>query len=126
MTDTSTVTVAIPCFSLDRWDDLLRVVGSVRVQSRAPDELIIVVDHNAELLERARAAFPEARVIANHEQRGSSGARNTALAHVSSEIVAFLDDDVDAAPNWLAELLVGYDDPAVLGVGGAVTPPLGR
>lgn len=117
-----TAAVAIPCFSLDRWDDLRRAIGSVRAQSRAPEELIIVVDHNAELLRRVGLEFPEARVIANEEQQGSSGARNTALAHVTTDIVAFLDDDVIAATNWLQELLLGYDDPTVLGVGGAITP----
>ena len=37
-------------------------------------------------------------------------------------IVAFLDDDAEAAPDWLERLAALYDDPDVLAVGGRVVP----
>ena len=36
--------------------------------------------------------------------------------------MAFLDDDAEAAPDWLERLLALYDDPDVLAVGGRVEP----
>jgi len=38
------------------------------------------------------------------------------------ELIAFLDDDAEAEPGWLAALCEPYDDPRVLGVGGAILP----
>ena len=34
------------------------------------------------------------------------------------DVVAFLDDDAEADPGWLEELLAQYDDPHVAGAGG--------
>ena len=42
---------------------------------------------------------------------GLSGARNTGVAAARGEVVAFLDDDAVAAPDWLEHLLRPYDDP---------------
>jgi GT2 family glycosyltransferase len=40
-------------------------------------------------------------------------------------VVAFLDDDAAAAPEWAERLLAAYDRPAVIGVGGRVDPRWG-
>jgi len=34
------------------------------------------------------------------------------------DVVAFLDDDAEADPGWLEELLARYDEPSVMGAGG--------
>src|SRR5581483_7826900 len=39
-----------------------------------------------------------------------------------SDAIAFLDDDAAADPSWLAELLRGYQERDVLGVGGRIDP----
>jgi len=61
-------------------------------------------------------------VALNRGRRGLSGARNAGVAAADAEIVAFLDDDAEAAPDWLARLLALYDDPRVLGAGGTIEP----
>jgi GT2 family glycosyltransferase len=81
-----------------------------------------VVDHNRPLLDRAQAAFPEVQVVPNTGRRGLSGARNTGVSHAIGDIVAFLDDDARAEPDWLQRLAAGYSNPSVVGVGGAATP----
>jgi len=114
--------VVVCAYSDARWNALLAAVESVRRQTVAPRELILVIDHNANLLARARQALPEVCVIENRAERGLSGARNTGLGLARAEVVAFLDDDAIAAPDWLGHLLAGYADPNVLGVGGKIDP----
>lgn len=116
------VSVVICSCTMKRWRDLGQAVESVLAQSRPAHELVVVIDGEPELLERARAAFPAARVMASQEKRGISGARNTGLRHVSGPVVAFLDDDARADPGWLAAIAPWYGDPGVVGVGGHIEP----
>jgi len=117
-----TISVVICAYTLDRLDVMGEAIASLRAQTLAPHEVILVVDHAPELLEEARRRWPELKIVANREQQGLSGARNTGVAEASGEVVAFLDDDAMAAPEWLAHLSDAYADPGVLGAGGAVHP----
>jgi hypothetical protein len=116
------VSVVIAAYSADRWTQLRDAVASVVAQHRPAIETIVVVDHNPELLDRARRELTDAVVIPNAGQRGASGARNTGVARTHGEVVAFLDDDACATPEWLAAMTVHFADPAVAGVGGRVDP----
>jgi GT2 family glycosyltransferase len=116
------VTVVICAYTERRWAQIGRAVASVRAQRRPAEELVLVVDHNPGLLERARTAFPELTVVPSAGPRGLSGARNTGVARARGDLVAFLDDDAEAEPDWLATLLPHYRDPAVLAVGGRAVP----
>lgn len=117
-----TVSVAICAFSLQRWPALGRAMESVLRQSRSPDEIILVIDHNATLLEKCQAQWPECRVLASVGSPGLSGARNTALDNGRGDLIAFLDDDAVAEPEWLASLEACYADDRVVAAGGVVIP----
>src|SRR5262245_28703548 len=116
------ISVVICAHTEARWEHLARAVESLRSQSVAPREILVVIDHNLALADRACHQLPGARVIENRHQRGISGARNSGIAAAQGAIVAFLDDDAVAAPDWLDRLLDGYRGPNVLGVGGAIEP----
>jgi glucosyl-dolichyl phosphate glucuronosyltransferase len=120
------VAVVVCAYTLNRWDDLTASLASAAAQVPAPAEILLVVDHNDELLERARrelaAVHSTLRILGNDRQRGLSGARNTALANTQADIVAFLDDDAAAEPGWLARLVAPYADPSVIAVGGSANP----
>jgi GT2 family glycosyltransferase len=116
------VSVVVCAYTAARWDDLRRSLESLRRQRMPPREVVLVIDHDPPLLERARAAFPDVVTVANRHRRGLSGARNTGLELARGAITAFLDDDACADPDWLERLVSGYDDPAVAGVGGAIDP----
>jgi GT2 family glycosyltransferase len=114
--------VVICAYTERRWDDIVGAVGSIRAQTRPPARTVLVVDHNPSLLARARAAFPELVVVPNSGRRGLAGGRNTGISHAIGDVVAFLDDDAVAAPDWLEHLTAPYADARVLGVGGAIEP----
>jgi GT2 family glycosyltransferase len=126
----ATVSVIICCYTERRWDDVMAGLRSLRAQSRRPDQVVVVVDHNDELLQRlARTIDPDGRtmvLVANEGAQGLSGARNTGVAAATGDVVAFLDDDAAAGDDrWVAGLLAPYDDPQVWGVGGAAHPDWG-
>jgi cellulose synthase/poly-beta-1,6-N-acetylglucosamine synthase-like glycosyltransferase len=110
--------VVICAYTLDRWADLDRAVASAQAQSAPAAEIILVTDHNAELAQRARAAWPLIRITESRGIRGLSGARNTGVEDAAGELVAFLDDDAAADPGWLAALVSPYSDGRVVATGG--------
>jgi O-antigen biosynthesis protein len=117
-----TVSVIVCAFDDGRQALLEECLRAVLGQSRPPEELVLVVDHNDELERRMREAHPQATVVANDGPQGLSQARNTGVRNSSGDIVVFLDDDACPEHEWLAELLAGYDDPLVMGAGGMVLP----
>jgi len=91
------VTVVVPAFNSlpDTLDDIDR---------------LIVVDDGSEPALRTNPRYTTIRLETN---RGPATARNAGLATVDTALVAFVDTDVDAAPNWFEPLLAHFDDPRV-------------
>ncbi|TDO34234.1 glycosyl transferase family 2 [Kribbella sp. VKM Ac-2527] len=117
------VSVVICAYTMTRWAQLVDAVGSVRQQTRPADEIVVVIDHCDDLLDRAKNELgADVRVLANDAAKGLSGARNTGVEAASGDVVAFLDDDAAAEPAWLERLTAHYADRDVIGVGGLVVP----
>jgi GT2 family glycosyltransferase len=116
------VAVILCAYTEKRWEALKSAIASVQQQTMPPNDLILVIDHNPALYERACSTFTGVKVIENHEARGLSGARNSGIAATTSDIIAFMDEDAQADAEWLARLLPHYDNPHVIGVGGAILP----
>jgi len=114
--------VVVAAHTMDRWDDILAGQDALAHQTVQPLETILVVDHNEALLARAREAFPRVRVVDNPRTPGASGARNTGIALAKGSVIAFVDDDARPEPDWVEQLLAGYDDDRVMAVGGVATP----
>jgi len=122
MIDIHDISVVICAYTLNRWDDLVSAVESMRSQTLQPHEVIVVIDHNPELFARAGNALDGVVVVENHESKGLSGARNSGIARARGHIVAFMDEDAVAEPQWLERLSADYADERVVGIGGAVEP----
>lgn len=120
------VTVVICAYSLHRLEILTHAVAAVHDQLREGDELLVVIDHNQQLLDAARTALADGsqplRVIPNENQRGLSGARNAGIAASRGELIAFLDDDAVPRAGWLQQLTEPFADPDVIGTGGVAAP----
>jgi GT2 family glycosyltransferase len=116
------VSVVIACFTEKRWSDLVDAVASVKKQSLLAKEIIIAVDHNPSLLKRITTEISDVIAIPNKFARGAPGARNSGVAASTGAILAFLDDDAVADPDWLLRLSDGYADESVCAVGGRINP----
>ncbi|MBI4941936.1 MAG: glycosyltransferase, partial [Actinobacteria bacterium] len=121
------ISVVVCAYTLDRWGDLVRAVESLLGQAEPVGEVLLVVDHSDALLEAARRQWPDLAVVPSTGTKGLSGARDTGAALATRAVVAYLDDDAAAAPDWSAHLAAAYG-PDVLGVGGLIVPrwPGGR
>ncbi|MGB7925868.1 MAG: glycosyltransferase family 2 protein [Pyrinomonadaceae bacterium] len=122
------VTVIIATYN--RADMLPEAVESVLAQDAFGVRYeVIVVDNNSpdqtrEVVESiiARGDAPNLRYLFEGKQ-GVAHARNTALAHARAPIIAFTDDDVRVAPDWVATIKRSLDEhPEVDCVGGKVLP----
>ncbi|MDQ3004201.1 MAG: glycosyltransferase [Chloroflexota bacterium] len=116
------ISVVICAYTDERWNELLASVESVQKQTLPPLEIIVVIDHNDALYQRACKTLKNSMVIENQEARGLSGARNSALALAKGSVIAFIDEDATASPDWLETLTANYQDKTVLGVGGQIKP----
>jgi glucosyl-dolichyl phosphate glucuronosyltransferase len=116
------ISVVICAYTDRRFDDVLAAVASVRAQSVPALEILLVVDHNPPLLARLAGALTDVTATENAGRRGLSGGKNTGVALARGEVVAFLDDDAVAEPDWLRHFGDAYQDPAVMGVGGLTRP----
>jgi glucosyl-dolichyl phosphate glucuronosyltransferase len=116
------ISVVICAYTTERLPSMHEAVAALEAGTVPPDQIVIVIDHSDELLAQARSIWPAHVVIENDGPNGLSGARNAGVAAATAEVVAFLDDDAIPDPDWVERLRTAYEDPAVLGVGGAVRP----
>ena len=122
------ITVMVPTF--DRPEGVTRAVRSLFEQTLAETGFtIIIVDNTPDataataIAELRHACPPSIKLVTLHEPRpGVANARNTAMASVDGDLVAFLDDDQSAPETWLESLLEAYEScPAAVTFGPVVT-----
>ena len=114
--------VVVAAWSSEAKRDLEECLAGLAGQTLPPQQVVVVIDHNPELAAWARAALDGADVLENSGERGIVGARNTGIAAVDAEIVAFTDDDAVPDPGWLEAMVAALEDPEALGVGGELVP----
>lgn len=121
------VTVVIPAYNLESY--LRDAVESVLRQSYSGDVSIVILDDGSTdgTLALARELESQSSAIRVHTQsnQGRAKTRNRLLELAGTEVIAWLDADDLAAPEWLAEqvgYLVGHPDcGAVSGQGYSMT-----
>jgi mycofactocin system glycosyltransferase len=104
----SDVTVVVPV--RDRPHELDRCLAALQ-----PGPSVIVVDDGSDQPGAIKAICHRyaARVIRRPRPGGPAAARNAALAHATTELIAFLDSDCVPRPGWLERLVPHFDDPLV-------------
>jgi GT2 family glycosyltransferase len=112
--------VSVVVCTRDRPDDLRRCLAALALCEPAPRE-VIVVDNAPAGAAAVVAGFPGV-VCLPEPAPGLSNARNAGVRAARGAIVAFTDDDVEVAPDWIARLVAPFADPAVACVTGLVLP----
>jgi len=111
---------------------LMRCLDALKAQSYHDFEVIVVDDGSTDgtpnaLAERAQyRASPRLQWFRNGRQSGANYSRNRAIRESRAEFIAFLDDDCITDPDWLANLMAGFDSDRVAAVTGLVRDPQPR
>ncbi|MDI7775448.1 glycosyltransferase family 2 protein [Asticcacaulis sp. EMRT-3] len=108
----TTISVIIPTFR--RSEGLATALLCLTHQTLTGFD-VIVCDNSPEASARAQvtafAASVDFDVIYLHEPAtGVANARNRAVAACTADFIAFLDDDEEAPPDWLARLMAAQSD----------------
>jgi mycofactocin system glycosyltransferase len=107
------VTVVVPV--RDRVGQLDRCLAALA----AGDRVVVVDDGSADPATIAAVVRRhQARLLRSPVSGGPAAARNAGLADLESDLVAFVDSDLQVPAGWLERLTGHFDDPAV----GAVAP----
>lgn len=117
--------VSVVVVTYRRADQLATCLEHLGRQTRPPEEILVVdASPDNETSEMLTARFPEVISLRNPAGLGTMAtSRAIGLDHATGEIVAYIDDDAYADPDWLAELVRPYEDPGVGGVGGRASVP---
>ena len=111
------VSVIIP--HLNQHEQALRCLESIAAQSWPADatEVIIVDNGSREPLSAVQAAYPDVRIL-KEDQPGPGLARNLGVAAARGGILAFIDADCRADPDWIAAAVRGLGAADATGVVG--------
>lgn len=98
------VSVVIPNYN--RSADLALCIGSLLAQDY-PDIEVIVVDDGSDdgAPDMVREKYPQVRLIANKVNRGFPAVVNDGIRAAKGEWVALLNNDAEADPRWVSELV---------------------
>jgi len=102
------VSVIMPVYNGELYIE--RAIGSLLSQSFQDWELIVVDDGSTDATPQILQRYTDTRIrIFSQKNRGEAGARNTGLANMAGEYMAFLDADDEYLPGAL-DSLVSYLD----------------
>lgn len=104
---------------------LKKCLDSIRGQTLQPAQVIVVVRKTDQatqhFLETSRQNYQTLKIeIVSVTEPGVIAANNAAYPFLKTDIVAFLDDDSIAPPEWLQKLFAHYSDSAVGAAGGLI------
>lgn len=127
MTDTPILSIVITSYMLDRLNDVLELLDSIKVQTCRNIETIFVAERSRELYNRTKIyakekGIPNPKVLFNDGELGLSAARNLGIKEAEGDIIAFVDDDTLLFPDWAEEMVKVYQDDSVIGVTGPAIP----
>ena len=123
------LSLVVPCYSTERYEDLLRLVASLEAQTQPIDHVIFVVQQSEVLRERLQA-FLNASTCSHSVEiafmdsdPGVARARNRGIDCATGDIIAFTDDDAVLATDWAEQTRRVYrENPRMAGLAGAIIP----
>lgn len=127
MADSTGLSVVIAGYTTDRFIDIQDALESMRAQTCRGIEVVFVVDGSTDLQQKMQQVSEEfhdldLRIVFNDGERGLSRARNLGVSVASGNIIAFIDDDAIALPDWAEETVKTFTDSSIIGVTGPSWP----
>ncbi|MBY6060275.1 glycosyltransferase family 2 protein [Microbacterium esteraromaticum] len=102
-----------------RPDHVRKCLEHIRAQTRQPQRVVVVDASPDSLTKTVAEEFPEVDYRRNDLGVGTLAAsRAIGIQGATEDIIAFIDDDAYAEPEWLAEILRAFEAPGVGAVGG--------
>jgi GT2 family glycosyltransferase len=126
MTQSAPISASIVIPTRGRPAYLEVALSSIVPQARAVSaEVLVIDDAGASADAREQARRLGARYEPHERELGLNVARNTGVRRSRGELVVFVDDDVEASPEWLAALLTAArEHPDVDVLAGRIKPRL--
>jgi len=97
---------------------LCACLRAVKAQTLPPGTYEVLVVDDGSTDGTAERALAEGAQVLRQPHRGAAAARNLGARHARGGILCFTDADCQPAPDWLAELLLLFEDPRVVGARG--------
>jgi len=122
---TPLVSVILCTYSSDNYSHFKAAAESILHQTYPAVELVVVVDGTEALYNRVISDYANRDDMLTHlnpENQGLLRSRNTGAELASGDIVAFIDDDAKADPEWLVKLASAYQERDIGAVGGKMEP----
>ena len=119
------VSVVLCEHTMERYDDFTEAANAVLSQSYDDVELVVVIDGNETVYDRALEDFgdrDDVIVECNDENEGRLVSRNRGAELATGDVVAFIDDDAVPADDWVELIVQGYQERDAVAVGGKMTP----
>ncbi|MEQ4487504.1 MAG: glycosyltransferase [Dehalococcoides mccartyi] len=123
------ISVVVSAYSMERYTDLLSLIDSLKSQAYTNFEVILVIEKSSQLfsnLNRCLSQHPYSRnfkLFFNDGLPGLASARNLGVEKSQGEIIAFIDDDAAASPEWLDCIARCFrEDKKIIGLTGPALP----
>ena len=107
------VTIVVPAYNAEA--TLERCLHACLHQTCPNIEVVVVDDGSDDATPRIAAAFPVHYI--RQENRGPAAARNCGAREAKGDFVAFTDADCIPRPDWIEQLLAGFEE-EIVAVGG--------
>ncbi len=117
-------TLSVAVCTRDRPRELAAALTTLARQETPPLEILVVENGEAgETRAVVQRCLPSARFL--HEpEAGLDFARNRALMAAGGDLIAFLDDDAEADPQWAGRIVEAFANDAEIGALTGLTMPL--
>lgn len=119
------VSVVVCTYPTDRYEVFSEAVESVLNQTYNDIEVVLVIDGNEEVHDWTLEDFDDeegVHIHLNEENRGISYSRTKGAELAGGDVVAMIDDDATAEPDWIEKLVETYENTDAIAVGGQVKP----
>ena len=104
----------------NRAESLKRAIESLGRQSYRNFDVVVVNGPSNDGTEEILRQLAETIQIVRCSEKSVAAARNVGIDTAQGEILAFMDDDAVAHPDWLNKLQSVYSDPTLAAAGGPV------